>query len=322
MNTRRIVDVVIPTFRPDKRLAKILEILSRQTVPIRCIRMVNTGREGFEAFLEQTGLTEQQLREKCRSVSEGLQIVHILPEEFDHGATRSQGFSLCEGADYVLTMTQDALPENETLVEELLRPLEENEEAAVSYARQLPNEGASAEERISRAFNYPDIPAVKGWDDREQLGIKTFFCSNVCAMYRLKIWKELGGFTARTIFNEDMIYACHAQRAGYKVVYAAKARVFHSHSYNVRQQFQRNFDLGVSQAQNPDVFEGLSSEGEGMRYVLSVAGQLRKEKRIGQIPGFFVRCAARLAGYRMGKSYQRLPKGTVIRCSSNKNYWR
>lgn len=36
---------------------------------------------------------------------------------------------------------------------------------------------------------------------------KTFFCSNVCAMYRRSIYEKLGGFVKHTIFNEDMIFA-------------------------------------------------------------------------------------------------------------------
>ena len=39
------------------------------------------------------------------------------------------------------------------------------------------------------------------------MGIKTYFCSNVCAAYKKDIFEKLGGFVDRTIFNEDMIYA-------------------------------------------------------------------------------------------------------------------
>ena len=56
-----------------------------------------------------------------------------------------------------------------------------------------------------------------------RLGIKTFFCSNVCAAYRREIYEELGGFVKHTIFNEDMIYAAKAVEAGYAIAYAADA---------------------------------------------------------------------------------------------------
>lgn len=50
-----------------------------------------------------------------------------------------------------------------------------------------------------------------------------------------------------------MILAGRMVQAGYKVAYAAEARVIHSHNYSGLQQFHRNFDLAVSQADNPNL---------------------------------------------------------------------
>lgn len=55
-----------------------------------------------------------------------------------------------------------------------------------------------------------------------------------------------------------MIYAAKAVEAGYSIAYAADAEVVHSHNYTNGQQFHRNFDLGVSQAEHPEVFGGVS----------------------------------------------------------------
>ena len=312
-----IVDAVIPTFRPGKRLMEIIRLLGQQTVPVRKVRIINSGRDGFENFLREECLTEQQLLDSFPF----LVLEHIRMEEFDHGGTRRRAFAECGGADYVLTMTQDALPKDEMLVEELLKPLEADEKTAVSYARQLPNPDAPCEERISRAFNYPDQPRRKTQADTKTLGIKAYFCSNVCALYRKSLWEKLGGFPQRAIFNEDMVYAGGALQAGYRIYYAADACVYHSHSYTASQQFHRNFDLGVSQAQNPQIFAGLSSEGEGLQYVKAVAREMRKENQTGKIPGFVCRCAARLAGYRLGKAYKHLPERLVLLCTSNRSFW-
>ena len=65
-----------------------------------------------------------------------VECVHIQPSEFDHGGTRHLGASQSQ-ADILLFMTQDAVPYDEHLLEELLKPLED-ERVAVSYARQLP----------------------------------------------------------------------------------------------------------------------------------------------------------------------------------------
>ena len=79
----------------------------------------------------------------------------------------------------------------------------------------------------------------------------------MCAAYDKGIYQKTGGFTERAIFNEDMICAGTMIQKGYSVVYAADARVYHSHNYSGRQQFHRNFDLGVSQAEHPEIFEKL-----------------------------------------------------------------
>lgn len=321
-----VVDVVIPAFHPEERLLRILEMMEVQTVRPRCVRIINTEREGLTALLNARGMTEEGLRKRFAFLS----LEHISAEEFDHGGTRNRGFRACCGADYVLTMTQDALPLDEELIARLLCGLQcsgRSEEAsqgriAVAYARQMPNEGAPVEEQLSRGFNYPPVSRVKSEADLPELGIKTYFCSNVCALYRMDIWHALGGFPERAIFNEDMIYAAKALKAGYRIAYAADAAVCHSHSYTASQQFHRSFDLGVSQAQNPQVFSGIRSESEGISYVKAVMAEMIREHAAGKIPGFIWRSGWRLIGYRMGKAYDRLPRSLAVRCSSNRNYWK
>ena len=86
-------------------------------------------------------------------------------------------------------------------------------------------------------------------------------------MYDRRTYEELGGFVESTLFNEDMIYAGHLVQAGYAIAYAADAKVVHSHNYGCLAQLHRNFDLGVSQAQHPEIFDAYPSEGEGIRMV-------------------------------------------------------
>ena len=55
-----------------------------------------------------------------------------------------------------------------------------------------------------------------------------------------------------------------AVQAGWKIAYCAGAKVYHCHNYTCVEQFHRNFDNGVSQAQHPEVLKGLPSESEGL----------------------------------------------------------
>ena len=119
-----------------------------------------------------------------------------------------------------------------------------------------------------------------------------------------------------------MIMAYRFLMAGYGVYYKAEACVVHSHNYSNMQQFHRNFDLGVSQADNPEVFADISSESEGIRYIFKMTSLLIRNKAAYYIPYFYINSVFRLAGYKLGKAYRRLPESFVRACTMNKNYWR
>lgn len=304
------VDVVIPVYKPDHKFLTLIERLERQSVPVNRIIVMNTEQKYFDRLFYGTSF---------RKDYHNIIVKHISKREFDHGRTRNRGVQLSD-ADYFVMMTQDALPADERLVEELIMPLRD-ERVAVAYARQLAEEDSTEAEKYARSFNYPEQSAVKTKADLERLGIKTFFCSNVCAAYSRRIFDALGGFVRHTIFNEDMIYAAKAVEAGYGIAYAAGAKVYHSHNYSCMEQFHRNFDLGVSQAEHPEVFAAYPSESEGTRLVRQTVRHLWENGRKGQIPYVIVQSGFKYIGYLLGKNYRRLPGRWVAAMSSNKEYW-
>ena len=305
------VDVIIPLYKPGKELFSLLEKLKGQTVSVGRIIWLTTEEKYFEQLTYGTDFDD-----RFKNITS---VYHLSKREFDHGKTRRTGVKKST-ADYFVMMTQDAMPANEKLLENLLKPLQE-EKVAVSYARQLPAENCRVLEKYTRKFNYPDESRIKSQADLETLGIKTYFCYNVCAAYKRSVYDELGGFVKRTIFNEDMIYAAKAIKAGYKIAYTAEAEVVHSHNYTNEQQFKRNFDLGVSQAEYPEVFKDVPSEKEGKKMVSSTLKYLWKEKKKKWIPYFCMQCVSKYAGYLLGKHYQKLPRKLVIKCTSNRQYW-
>ena len=124
------------------------------------------------------------------------------------------------------------------------------------------------------------------------------------------------------IFNEDMIYAGSAVQAGYAIAYEAEAKVYHSHNYTVGEQFRRNFDLGVSQADHPEIFGQLRSESEGKRLVKTTTQELRKQKKTKMIPYFYLQCVGKYAGFLCGRHYKSLPRRLVLALTSNREYWK
>lgn len=300
------VDVLIPVYRPDGKLTELLKRLKMQNYPIHRVILMNTEEKHFPT--ELTGIWDR------------VEVYHLAKEEFDHGGTRDRGVRMST-ADLVVCMTQDAMPADETLIEELVKPFDDPKVWA-AYARQLPNEDCREVEKYTRSFNYPEQSMVKTKEDLDRLGIKTFFCSNVCAAWRRKKYLELGGFVKHTIFNEDMILAGTMIKQGGKIAYCAKAKVIHSHNYSAFQQFHRNFDLAVSQTMYPEVFGGIRSESEGIKLVkksLSYCIKIGKPWLMIQV---VTQSAGKLLGYKMGQRYRSLPMWLILRCTMSPSFWR
>ena len=308
----RKADVIIPTFKPGDKLEKLLRRLLEQSVPVDRVIIMNTEEKYWDA-------------ERFESLFEGedtkLTVCHIRQSEFDHGRTRHEGI-LKSDADVCICMTHDCVPYDRNLVKELLEALDASERVAAAYARQLPAADCGVIERYTRDFNYPAVSRLKGKEDEDELGIKTYFCSNVCAAYRRDIYLKLGGFTKKTIFNEDMIYAGGLIKAGYAIAYAADARVIHSHNYSGIEQFHRNFDLAVSQADHPEIFDGVASEGEGIRLVKKTAAHCLQIGKPWLIVTLVWQSGWKFLGYRMGKRYRKLPRWLVLGCTMNRAYWK
>ena len=166
------IDVIIPVYRPDEKLHRLLLALERQTVKPSRILLVNTERELFD--------------DACVTGTEHVEVIHIRKSEFDHGGTRHMAAEMLQGA-FLLFLTQDAIPADDCLIERLYeafatgRESDRQQPVAAAYARQLPMPDCHVIERYTRSFNYGKESRIKTADDLETLGIKTFFCSNVCA---------------------------------------------------------------------------------------------------------------------------------------------
>lgn len=300
------VDAVIPAYKPGHDLRELVEKLLDQTVRLGRIIIINTDREFFD--------------EKEYLIAPAVEVVHITRHEFDHAGTRDMGLRMSD-ADYVLFMTMDAIPKDNYLVEKLLSGFRRADNIAVSYARQLPKKDCNRIEQITREFNYPAQSRVQTSDDIKELGIKAYFCSDVCAMYDTSIYRSLGGFKAPAIFNEDMVYAAGALDAGYAVSYCADALVYHSHNYTGRQYYRRNFDLGVSQADHPEIFERFNVKGTGMQLVRKSLAQICRSGTPADIIRLVYYSGMKYLGFRKGKNYNKLSLKSCLKHTSDKEYW-
>ncbi len=253
--------------------------------------------------------------------SAGFELISIAPEQFDHGATRQMGVDLLLDEEVVVFITQDAILKNENAIELLLNSFSDTTVAA-AYGRQLPREGAGIIEAYARRYNYPEISTVKTKQDIPRLGIKTAFCSNSFAAYRIATLKKMGGFPQKTIFAEDMMVSAKMLLAGFKVAYCADALCIHSHDYTIVQEFRRSFDIGVFHAREPWLLASFgNAESEGKKYIFSLLNVLFQVDA-KKIPFAIMFFAAKIMGYKLGGIEKKIPASLKVHFSLNKKFWK
>ncbi|MDO5563751.1 MAG: glycosyltransferase [Eubacteriales bacterium] len=255
------------------------------------------------------------LRESLKMQSIKCNIVEketIDPKEFNHGTSRNELVKNTT-SPYFIFMTQDAIPYNEYLIENLLNGLNSDKNISCAYARQIPYPNTNAIEKYTREFNYGDKDIIKDKNTETKYGIKNYFCSNVCQIYKRDIFESLGGFENNVILNEDMFYAYKAIQSGYKVLYKSSAKVYHSHNYTLEEYFKRNFDIGVSQSMMNEEkrkysikidFDSIPSINEGKKLVKNSFCYFLKKLDIINIFKLFIYSLCKYLGYKKGKNYK------------------
>ena len=280
-----VISLIIPTRNAGKEIEVLLNRIQMQT----CIP--------DEIIIVDSSSTDQTVSICCQYPN--VKVLTIDQNEFDHGKTRDMAIRTCCG-DIVIMMTQDAIPKDAYLVENLIRPLENLSVVAVT-GRQLAKTDASPMEKLIREFNYPPYGHIRSKDDVEKLGIKAFFFSDVCAAYRKEIYLQLGGFECPITTNEDMFYAAKVLQSGYKIAYASDAVVYHSHNFSLKEQYQRNYIQGYEIEKHKELLENVKLEGEGIKLVVYVIKGLFRRGKVFSIVRFGFDCCARMLGNKMGK---------------------
>ena len=280
------IEVIIPTWKPGKELEELIRRLMRQRVRPHRIHIVNTDESCWDP-----GISDRW---------PGIALTHIEKREFDHGGTRDMAARESQ-AEVLVFMTQDAMPANELFLGHLIAPLLQDPSIAMSGGRQLPKADASPMERLVREFNYPDQSRIRSAEDLPELGIKTFFISDVCCAYRRETYLSLGGFDYPLKTNEDMFFAAKAIRAGYQIVYAAEAEVIHSHNLSFTDQYRRNKLQGYELARHRELLGDDSPVASGKEMFMYVMRGLLKQGHVISWIGFGVDCVARYTGNRAGK---------------------
>ena len=301
----RTVAVLVPVYRPDRRLPELLAALSRQTRRDFDLAVLDSGSDGgYRGTL----------------AAMGGDWIPVAPGTFDHAATRRLGMEAFPEAAFFVFFTQDAVPADETTLAELLAAFDDPQ-VGCAYGRQLPAPGAGPFGRHARLINYGGESHVYSLEDRRQHGLKTAFMSDTFGAYRASALAAAGGFPERAVMGEDMYAAARLLLAGWRVAYRAAAKVYHSHDYSLWREFQRSFDIGAFQAREGWIRERFgAAEGAGLRFVRDEAGFLLREAP-WRLPEMVLRDGMKFLGYRLGLAERHLPPAVKTRIGMNRGFW-
>ncbi len=251
----------------------------------------------------------------------GFRVETVLQRDFLHGATRQMAANLLPQAQFLVYLTQDAIPANHDAIPSLIQAFDDPTIGA-AYGRQLPREGANPVERHARLFNYSPKPEIRDLDSRAERGFKATFFSNSFAAYRRTAFDEVGGFPKAAIVSEDMAVVGRMLVAGWRVAYQADATVIHSHNLTMLEEIRRYFDIGVQHSVDRWLLETFGgASGEGLAFLRSELQYLRQTSP-QLIPIAMVRNVGKWCSYKLGLHENRLPMALKKRLSAQPNYWR
>ncbi len=177
-----------------------------------------------------------------------VRLITIPPESFNHGETRNLGVREAHpDSEYVVFLTQDATPANETWLEALLTPFAEDPQTAGVFSRHIPRPGASpslvrqlttvwqtgGQQRLVKKMP-PSLEEFK----RNRFFYNYF--SNTSSALRRDVWKQIPFRPVQ--FAEDAVWADEVIQGGFTIVFEPRSCVLHSHSYNFVEQFRQNVD--------------------------------------------------------------------------------
>ncbi len=304
-NGKRI-SLIIPTLNAEGYIDKLINIINSQTVEPDEIIVIDS--ESVDRTIEL-----------CQKY-EKVKVIEVKRESFDHAGTRNQAIQASTG-DIILMLSQDVTPIHKDYIEKLISPLLIDENIAACSGRQIAYPDATLREKLVRQFNYKSYSFIRSKTDISAMGIKTFYLSDCCSAYRRKQIDSVGMYQAPTLICSDMILAAKLIFAGYKIAYAAKAEVYHSHDYSLIKQYKRNFDIGAEIEINKALFTNVSTTQEGMKLTKYVLSELLKRGHIIMGIYFCIDCLARYIGHYDGRHYRRYNLNQVKRLSMNTNYW-
>lgn len=246
------ISIIVLLKNGAKHLPKILDMLSRQkNVEDLEIVVVDSGStDGSWKMLNDFKLKTKNIKQEKTSIKfsvPSFKLIKIKPSEFGHGKTRNFAVKNTNG-ELVVFLTQDAVPQNNNWLSNLIEPFKNDPQIAGVFGRQIPRQKTNLCEKYFYSISYPEIKRVMTKNDADSFSNRNIFFSNVNGVARKEFLIKYP-FREDLVMSEDQFWGREMLNNGYKIIYEPRAEVIHSHNYNLKQLFRRYFLSGYSQRQ-------------------------------------------------------------------------
>jgi len=212
------VSVIIPVFNAGEELRLLIELLKNQI-----------GIDKVEIIIVDSGSKDgsAELAEELGAI-----VLHITQAEFSHSYARNLGAKNATG-EYLLFMTQDALPTGVNWISSLIQPVLHDHAVAVS-CRQIPKPGCDLLGRVS-VWSHNKFLGIHQSDRILSLPKQTDYNSlrtnaqldDVACLIRKDISMQ---FLYRGDYAEDLDLGIRLIQAGYRLSLLSSVQVIHSHT--------------------------------------------------------------------------------------------
>ena len=233
VHVNRRIPIVIPTRNAGSPISEVLDAIAAQDGPFQpeVIAIDSGSSDG----------TIERLRQH------GARILSVPLNAFNHGETRNEALKHARG-EFAVLLVQDAVPTSPRWLSSLVEPLLQDSSIAGTFARQIPDTGASrvtahylshwiATQEIGRVVGPLTPEAFVRMSPAERHVACAF--DNVCSCIRLNVWKNYP--FATTPIAEDLQWARDVLFAGHRLAYVPDAVVRHSHERSIVYELQRTY---------------------------------------------------------------------------------
>lgn len=297
------VSIIMPTYQGARWLPETLHAIRSQAyaAPIEIIAVDSASTDETLHLL----------------ATYGARLIPITQAQFSHGYARNLGVRHAQH-DLCVFLSQDAQPLGTDWLHTLTAPLADPQLGAL-YARQVPRPDATPFEAFFIQTLYPPHSTRYIWQHGERLSLERLFFSNVCSAARRTVCLE-HPFDETLIMSEDQAFAKVLLTAGYQTLYHAEAAVLHSHHYDLKTLFRRNFDSAYSlRGITEDTLRG--NARRAARFIAQEVAYLVRGKHWRWLLRLPFYEAARIGGRLLGRYADKLPLAWRLRLSLHQRFW-